>query len=164
MPSNILITGVSRGLGRAMTSGFIKAGHIVWGCARDQVALDELGGRWPSPHQFAKVDTSRDADIARWAAEAQRQNFVPDLLINNAALVNKNARLWEVSADEFDRLMAVNISGVANVIRHFFARHAQARSWSDCQFQLGLGSFGFARSSAVLRDQMGDRRAYPGTS
>jgi len=28
----ILLTGVNRGLGRAMLEGFIEAGHIVWGC------------------------------------------------------------------------------------------------------------------------------------
>src|SRR5207253_10833767 len=44
---------------------------------------------------------------------------VPDLLINNAALINRNAPLWRVSTDEFSRVIDVNIKGVANVIRHF---------------------------------------------
>jgi NAD(P)-dependent dehydrogenase (short-subunit alcohol dehydrogenase family) len=39
-------------------------------------------------------------------------------LINNAAVMNTPAPLWQVSAAEFDRLVAVNISGVVNVIRH----------------------------------------------
>jgi NAD(P)-dependent dehydrogenase (short-subunit alcohol dehydrogenase family) len=43
----------------------------------------------------------------------------PDLLINNAALMNTPAPLWEVPAEEFDRLIAVNVCGVANVIRAF---------------------------------------------
>jgi NAD(P)-dependent dehydrogenase (short-subunit alcohol dehydrogenase family) len=57
--------------------------------------------------------------VAAWAERAGREEFVPDLLLNNAALVNRNARLWEIPAEEFDRLLAVNLSGVANVIRHF---------------------------------------------
>ncbi|HEV3339520.1 MAG TPA: SDR family oxidoreductase [Pirellulales bacterium] len=116
---NILITGVSRGLGLAMAAELIGQGHIVWGCARDEAALAALRKRWPAPHDFATVDVSRDADVAAWAERAGVQEFVPDLMINNAALVNQNARLWEISAAEFDRLLAVNVSGVTNVIRNF---------------------------------------------
>ena len=43
----------------------------------------------------------------------------PDLLINNAGIINKNGPLWQVPAEEFDRLFDVNVKGVANVIRHF---------------------------------------------
>jgi NAD(P)-dependent dehydrogenase (short-subunit alcohol dehydrogenase family) len=38
----IVITGVSRSLGRAMVDGFIERGHIVHGCARDAKAIAEL--------------------------------------------------------------------------------------------------------------------------
>jgi NAD(P)-dependent dehydrogenase (short-subunit alcohol dehydrogenase family) len=43
----------------------------------------------------------------------------PDLLINNAALMNTPRPLWEVPASEFDELIRVNVIGVANVIRAF---------------------------------------------
>lgn len=119
MIRNVLITGVSRGLGLAMTTALIEQGHVVWGCARDEAALKTLGQRWPSPHHFAAVDVASDAEVAAWADCARRQGFVPDLLINNAASINRNARLWELSAVELDRVLAINISGVANVIRHF---------------------------------------------
>ena len=42
-----------------------------------------------------------------------------DLVVNNAALINRNAPLWKVPADEFSAVVDVNIKGVANVIRHF---------------------------------------------
>ena len=47
------------------------------------------------------------------------QKGVPDLLVNNAALMNQNAPLWEVAQEEFDNVIDVNIKGVANVIRAF---------------------------------------------
>ena len=40
-------------------------------------------------------------------------------LLNNAAVINQNASLWQVSAEEFDQVIDINIKGVANVIRHF---------------------------------------------
>lgn len=136
---NILITGVSRGLGLAMAAGFIDAGHVVWGCARDQAAVAELRRRWPAPHRFDVVDVSRDGDVARWAADAAQQGFVPELLINNAALVNRNARLWEVPAEEFDRVLTVNISGVANVLRHFLPSMLPKRRGVIVNFSSGWG-------------------------
>lgn len=119
MPRSVVLTGVSRGLGLAMATAFIDQGHVVWGCARNQPALAALSKRWPAPHVFAAVDVSSDSEVAAWAARARQQGFVPDLLVNNAATINPNARLWEVSATDFDHVLAVNVSGVANVIRHF---------------------------------------------
>lgn len=139
MSRSVLITGVSRGLGLAMTTGLIDAGHVVWGCARNRVAVEELSRRWPAPHRFDAVDVSNEGEVSRWAAAAAQQDFVPDLLINNAALVNRNARLWEVPADEFDRLMAVNISGVANVLRHFLPGMLAKRRGVIVNFSSGWG-------------------------
>ena len=50
------------------------------------------------------------------------------MLLNNAALINRNAPLWKVSAQEFSDVIDVNLKGVANVIRHFVpAMIAQGR-------------------------------------
>ncbi|HPM81248.1 MAG TPA: SDR family NAD(P)-dependent oxidoreductase [Candidatus Anammoximicrobium sp.] len=54
----IVITGVSRGLGLAMTKEFIRRGHVVLGCARSSAAITKLRKRFPGPHDFAVVDSS----------------------------------------------------------------------------------------------------------
>jgi len=41
------------------------------------------------------------------------------IAVNNAGTINKNNKIWEVSAEEFDMVMDTNIKGVANVLRHF---------------------------------------------
>jgi NAD(P)-dependent dehydrogenase (short-subunit alcohol dehydrogenase family) len=115
----ILITGVTRGLGRAMTAGFIVRGHRVIGCGRSQSAIVELNRIYGPPHRFDVVDVSDDAAVAAWAEAILAEAGPPDLLLNSAAVINRNAPLWQVPAAEFDRLVDVNIKGVANVIRHF---------------------------------------------
>ncbi len=65
------------------------------------------------------VDVTREDEVAAWAARTLARHGAPDLLLNNAAAINRNAPLWEVPADEFDRVIDVNLKGVANVIRHF---------------------------------------------
>lgn len=115
----ILITGVSRGLGRSMTAEFIRLGHQVAGCGRDAGALAALNQTYGPGHVFSQVDVADDGAVAAWAAEVLGRMGPPDLLLNNAALINRNAPLWQVPAAEFDALVDVNIKGVANVLRHF---------------------------------------------
>ncbi len=115
----IVVTGVSRGLGLAMAGGFIEAGNTVFGCARRQQSLAELRNLWPAPHRFDAVDVANDAAVAESAQDVLESAGAVDLVVNNAALMNEPAPLWEISAKEFAALVDVNIKGVANVIRHF---------------------------------------------
>jgi NAD(P)-dependent dehydrogenase (short-subunit alcohol dehydrogenase family) len=115
----VLITGVSRGLGRAMAERFIELGHTVWGCARSPVAIEELQKQFDRPHQFAVVDVSDDRQVRDWSRELLTEKIAPDLLINNAGVINRPAALWELDDREFSQTIDVNVKGVANTIRHF---------------------------------------------
>jgi len=117
-PRHILLTGVTRGLGRALLDRFGELGHAVSGCGRSHEAIAELARRFGPPHDFAALDVADEEGVRAWAARVLAQG-PPDLLINNAALMNDLAPLWEVPAAEFDRLLAVNVSGTANVVRAF---------------------------------------------
>jgi NAD(P)-dependent dehydrogenase (short-subunit alcohol dehydrogenase family) len=117
-PKRIVITGVSRGLGRALVDGLIEHGHTVCGCARSAKAIAELCKRYSAPHQFAAVDVSHDKDVHTWAKQVLASG-APDFLVNNAGLINRNAPLWKVPVDEFSQVIDVNIKGVVNVLRHF---------------------------------------------
>jgi NAD(P)-dependent dehydrogenase (short-subunit alcohol dehydrogenase family) len=119
MPKTILITGVSRGLGRALTEEFIRLGHTVIGCGRSEKEITQLQKQFPSPNDFTVVDVSSHEQVAAWAKRVLSSHAAPDLLLNNAALINRNAPLWEISAQEFSDVIDVNIKGVANVIRYF---------------------------------------------
>lgn len=118
-PRLILITGVARGLGRAMVEGFIAQGHHVAGCSRNAKAIEELQERFPGDHHFSIVDVADDGHVEAWAEKVLRDFGTPDLLLNNAAIVNKNAPLWEVPEGEFSLVVDINIKGVTNVIRRF---------------------------------------------
>ena len=115
----VIITGVSRGLGRALVDGMIAADHIVAGCARTSSAIADLQTAYPSPHRFDAVDVVEEASVNTWAAQVIETFGVPDLLINNAALINENAPLWEVPSDEFSRVIDVNVKGMFHVTKAF---------------------------------------------
>jgi NAD(P)-dependent dehydrogenase (short-subunit alcohol dehydrogenase family) len=118
-PKVIVLTGATRGLGLAMATAFAGLGHRVFGCGRSAAAIGDLSARLGEPHDFQAVDVCDDEAVQHWAGRVLAMTGPPDLLINNAAQINRNARLWDVSADEFARVVDANIKGVANVVRHF---------------------------------------------
>lgn len=136
---SIVLTGVTRGLGRALLEGLIRGGHTVFGCGRSSKAIDELNQMYGSPHRFAVVDVTSDISVQAWANSLLGAAEAPDLLINNAAIINRSAPLWELSADEFNQVTSVNINGVANVIRHFAPAMIQRGSGVIANFSSGWG-------------------------
>jgi len=135
----IVITGVTRGLGRAMAEEFAGIGHTVIGCGRTEKAVAELRNSLPNGHDFATLDVTDNAAVKVWAEKVLTRFDAPDLLLNNAALINRNARLWEVPAEDFSRVIDVNIKGVTNVIRHFAPAMVARRSGVIVNFSSGWG-------------------------
>lgn len=115
----IVITGATRGLGSALAHGFAALGHTVAGCGRNSQAIGDLRRTLGQPHDFDVVDVTRDREVEDWAKRLLHRFGPPDLLVNNAAIINRPAVLWEVPTAEFDQTVDVNIKGVANVLRHF---------------------------------------------
>lgn len=138
-PRRILITGVTRGLGLAMAEGFIRLGHVVLACGRNAEAITRLQTRHSSPHRFAAVDVADDVQVAAWASDLLQTHGAPDLLLNNAALMNDPAPLWTIPAADFDRLIDTNIKGVANVIRHIVPAMVAAKRGVIVNFSSGWG-------------------------
>jgi NAD(P)-dependent dehydrogenase (short-subunit alcohol dehydrogenase family) len=118
-PKRIVITGVGRGLGQAMVAGFIARGHAVFGCSQSRDNVAALAHKYSHPHRFEVVDVADDQQVARWAEGVLTAGEAPDLLINNAAVINQSRPLWEVEPRDFDRVMDVNVKGTYRVLRHF---------------------------------------------
>lgn len=135
----IVITGATRGLGRAMAEGFAQLGHTVLGCGRSQKLVDELQEQLPGHHDFSQVDVADYASVKAWASRLLSAGDAPDLLVNNAALMNQTVALWEVEPDEFHSLVDVNISGVYHVIRAFVPAMISRGSGVIVNFSSGRG-------------------------
>lgn len=138
-PRTIVLTGVTRGLGRALLDGFADTGETVVGCGRDAAALAELQTQYPAPHRFDQVDIGHDDQVAAWAAQVLASHGPPDLLVCNAAVINPNAPLWEVPADEFAQVMQVNICGTASLVRHFVPAMLPRAAGTIVGFSSGWG-------------------------
>ncbi|MGC4073899.1 MAG: SDR family oxidoreductase [Nibricoccus sp.] len=135
----IVITGVTRGLGRALAEKFIADGHTVIGCGRSANEIFDLRFSHPAPQDFAVVDVADPAKVDLWAEKVLAVHGAPDFLLNNAALMNEPAPLWKVPADKFSRLIDVNIKGAANVVRAFVPAMIDAKRGVIVNFSSGWG-------------------------
>jgi len=115
----VVVTGATRGIGRAAAERFASLGHVVCGCGRDVDAVAGLCDRLSSPHRFDVVDVADHAAVADWGESLVAQHGAPDLVVSNAGLINRPAPLWEVPPDEVRAVVEVNLLGVAWVMRAF---------------------------------------------
>jgi NAD(P)-dependent dehydrogenase (short-subunit alcohol dehydrogenase family) len=135
----IVITGVTRGLGRALADWYLAHGHTVAGCGRNGAHIVDLRFAHPEPNSFDPVDVTQPNKVNLWAERVLGAHGAPDLLINNAGLMNTPAPLWEVPAEDFNRVMTVNLIGVANVIRAFVPAMVAAKKGVIVNLSSGWG-------------------------
>ena len=135
----IVITGATRGLGRALVDALIPLGHVIAGCGRSKRDIAELAAAYPPPHLFTTLSVADDDAVGAWARELLDRVGAPDLLVNNAALINQTAPLWEVPSREFSELIDVNVKGTVNVIRHLAPAMIARRSGVVVNLSSGWG-------------------------
>jgi len=135
----VVITGCTRGLGRAMVPRFIDGGWQIAGCGRNEKHIAELRRQFATPHLFQTCDVSRENDVAAFCAAILKQSGPPDLVLNNAAIINPNAPLWETSAEEFSRIIDINIKGPAAMMRHLLPAMLKRGGGVIVNFSSGWG-------------------------
>ena len=114
-----VVTGTSRGIGRAIAVALAREGASVAGCALagGQGFLDDLqeggGGSFQSV-----CDVRRSDEIARFQQQVQAQLGVPDILVNNAGIVVREA-LVSLSEEEWNDVLGANLTGTFLVTRAF---------------------------------------------
>lgn len=122
-----------------MTAGFIEADALVAGLGRDASALRELRQCHPAPHRFDAIDVSDDAAVKAYAEQLLAEWGTPDLLINNAAMINRNAPIWEIPDAEIDQLLRINLKGVVSTMRYILPEMNARGSGVVVNFSSGWG-------------------------
>ena len=119
MSKLVCISGCSRGLGRAMALEFASRGWKVAGGARSTDGLETLKNKLKSDHFIDFLDVTDPAGVDSFASRTEEVLGVPDLLVNNAGLISRNAPLAEITPEEFSSVLSVNLGGIHNMIRSF---------------------------------------------
>jgi 3-hydroxy acid dehydrogenase/malonic semialdehyde reductase len=115
MALTILVTGATAGFGAAMARRFIRDGHRVIAAGRRQDRLDALSGEL-GPALFPLVlDVTDAAAVAALPASLPEAWREVDVLVNNAGLALGLDPANKASLADWDRMVAVNVSGLLHV-------------------------------------------------
>lgn len=108
---NILVTGVSRGVGVAICRVLLAAGHAVYGVSRSRSEeVERLSQEYPQMFRFLNVDL-QDCDAARRAIFGKDfiSNAVPlDALVNNAAMAYDDI-ITNLNLGKLEAMYRVNV-------------------------------------------------------
>ncbi|GIL37995.1 SDR family oxidoreductase [Roseiterribacter gracilis] len=116
MSQRVVVTAAARGIGRAIADRFLASGATVWGCDVDDEALGELRAALPSV-KAARCDVGDKAQVESFLAEACKSMGGIDVLVNNAGIGGGHAAVEDVTDENWDRSLAVNLSGMFYCVR-----------------------------------------------
>jgi NAD(P)-dependent dehydrogenase (short-subunit alcohol dehydrogenase family) len=114
-----VISGATRGLGLALAAELRAHGFAVAGCGTSAAGVRAAGEALGADVPLRVVDVADAAAVGSWADDVVATLGAPDLVIANAGVVNSPAPIWDLSPAVFERALAVNVGGVANMMRAF---------------------------------------------
>lgn len=142
--ATILITGVTSGIGLALTKEFADLGHNVIGCGRNTEQIAKLQKELGSRHNFSVVDIRNPKQVEQWASRVYNQYPQIDIIINNAGTKSQLLPLWQIDAADFAQVIETNVVGVANIIRSFVPNMVSLKQGIIINFSSEWGRIGDA--------------------
>jgi NAD(P)-dependent dehydrogenase (short-subunit alcohol dehydrogenase family) len=113
-----LVTGGSRGIGRAVVELFAQEGARVLFCGRDaEAGMDALSDLDDRDVAFQQADVAVEAQIAELVDTCRRRFGPPTIVVNNAG-VNANYDAVELSEEEWDRFFAIDLKAAWLTAKH----------------------------------------------
>jgi 3-oxoacyl-[acyl-carrier protein] reductase len=143
---NALVTGASQGIGRAIAEKLGEAGanvavnyfHNEEGARETVEKIASYGGKAFS----VKADVSDAAQVDEMRKRVESEFGRIDILVNNAG-INKDRTLKNLGADEWNSVIAVNLTGVFNVTKAFLPLIPEGGRIINVSSVVGLdGNFG----------------------
>lgn len=145
---NILITGVTSGIGLALLKEFSKRGHNVIGCGRNLSKLSHTNLTQSQKKLISSVDVSNDSTVKQWAHEVYNKYDEIDIIINNAGTKSQLLPTWEISTDDYEQAIKTNILGVISIIRHFVPKMVKNKHGSIINLTSEWGKYADAYVSS----------------
>ncbi len=110
-----IVTGASQGIGRGITLSLAEAGaDVVVNCHRNVQLAEQVMDEIPALGRraiVARADVSKSGDVMRMVELALETFGKIDILVNNAGIEVSGA-IEDLSEENWDRVMAVNLKGV----------------------------------------------------
>ena len=154
MPQRVLITAGAAGIGREFVRAFAATGARVFVCDIDTAALDAIANEIPGL-TARPCDLSRRADIERIVPDAVKALGGLDVLINNAGISGMTLPVADYPPDDWDRVVAVNLTAMFDVTRLAIPHLKQSSAGVIINMSSVAGRFGFKNRSPYAATKWG---------
>ena len=126
-----IVTGASRGIGRAISLALAAEGAVVYAAARSRDQLETLateaaGRELPGTIHPAKMDATSKDDIETLVDRAVSESSRIDILVNNAG-ITRDGLLLSMDDEQFDQVIEVNLRAVFLAVRAAAKHMVRAR-------------------------------------
>lgn len=154
----VLVTGASRGIGRAVALRLAREGYAIAGCqstlgeAAEQTESDIR--RYGAPCYFAACDVADPAAVDDFIGAAEERLGSLDLLVNNAG-VTRDAPLVMSSFQDWNTVLAINLTGTWNMCRAMAFRFMKNRGGAVVNMSSVAGVYGNAGQTAYAASKAG---------
>ena len=138
----VIVTAGAAGIGREVARAFLREGAPVHICDVDRHALAELATSDPKL-KASLCDVSDREAVARFIDTAADALGGLDCLVNNAGIAGPTGRVDEIPPEEWDRTLAVNITGQFNCVRAALRHLANSANPSILNLSSVAGRLGF---------------------
>jgi len=125
----VLVTGASRGIGRAIAFGLAAAGARVVGTATSQAGAAELTATLAANDlqgRGAVLDVSSEASIDALLADLEATHSMPSILVNNAA-ITRDGLLLRMKPDDWNQVLTTNLTAVYRLSKAVLRRMMKER-------------------------------------
>jgi 3-oxoacyl-[acyl-carrier protein] reductase len=160
---HVLITGASRGIGLAIAERLAtQEGELLQLsiCSRSEQEMEQARARIESISSAqvfgSACDVSIEGDVERFASEAEQTSGPIDVLVNNAGIGIFHP-VHEMTAEEFDRVLAINLRGVFLMTQAVLPGMKLRNSGTIVTISSLAGKNGFAGGAAYCASKFGVR-------
>ena len=114
---NLILTGSSTGIGRALADRLLSSGHSVWGLARSDQS--DFAARWPNAFRSSRCDMADWGQVEKTATEVASAWTHADGLVTCAGLQGEIGRTVTADPLKWDATVRANLEGTFHAIRAF---------------------------------------------
>ena len=150
-PLTVLITGCTSGIGEALAREFARSGHNIIGCGRRLKNLEKLSNELGQRHHFFQCDVGDYNSVVRFREKVRANGLEVDILIANAGVGIRPGKLYEISLQDFNKIMKINVNGVFHTFKAFVGDMVAAsqKDGSPLKKVIGISS-GLAHSTSPV--------------
>jgi NAD(P)-dependent dehydrogenase (short-subunit alcohol dehydrogenase family) len=150
----VLVTAGAAGIGREIVRAFAANGAAVFVCDIDLKALSVLAGEIAGL-KTGVCDVSKRQDIERMVTECANALGGLDVLVNNAGIAGPTAPVEKVDADEWEKVMQVDLTGTFNVTRVAIPYLKKSQAGVIINMSSVAGRFGYPNRSPYCTAKWG---------